>query len=413
MENLLKYLTEAFLSQTENYLLALFTLFIFSFILFYISRRYILKGLKYITKNTSTFWGRVLFAPNLLSQLSLMAPMILFHLGLGFVSGIPLQIGSILERMSLVALVLVSIKSLSILMWQFNEVYSQLDRSRNRPIKGIVQVLIILLYIAGAIVTISIIVNRSPLIFLSGLGAMTAVLLLVFRDTLLSLVAGVQLTTNNLVRVGDWIEMPQFSADGDVIDIALHSVKVQNWDRTITSIPTHKFLEHAFKNWRGMSDSGGRRIKRSLLIDISSIKFLNEEEIEKFKKFVSLKPYIEQKEAELKEYNAQFDPSLKVNARRLTNIGTFRAYINCYLKQHPQVHQDMIFMVRQLAPTDHGVPLEIYLFIKDIRWVHYEAAQSDIFDHLFAIISEFDLRIHQSPTGFDMRALADNQGFKK
>lgn len=385
-------------------LVALSALLLVSFLFFIISRHYILRGLKFLTKNTSTFWGQVIFAPNLLTRLSWFAPLVIFHLGLHLIVGMPEQMSTILSRLSLVSLFILTIKSASLLLWQFNEVYSRLDISKNKPIKGIVQVIILLLYLAAAIVTISIILDKSPLLFLSGLGAMTAVLLLVFRDTILSLVAGVQLTTNNLIRVGDWIEMPQFNADGEVIDIALHSVKVQNWDRTITNIPTHKFLEHAFKNWRGMEDSGGRRIKRSILVDISSIRFLQEDEIKKFKNFVALKDYIEKKELELKVYNAQFDPSLKVNARRLTNIGTFRAYIESYLKQHPKVHQQMTFIIRQLAPTEHGLPLEIYVFINDIRWANYEAAQSDIFDHLLAIISEFDLRVHQAPTGHDMRA---------
>lgn len=407
MEKLEIWLNEFVHLLQGHYLFALCTLLLVSFVFFTISRHYILRGLKFLTKNTSTFWGQVIFAPNLLTRLSWFAPLVIFHLGLHLIVGMPEQMNTILSRLSLVSLFILTIKSATLLLWQFNEVYSRLDISKNKPIKGIVQVIILLLYLAAAIVTISIILDKSPLLFLSGLGAMTAVLLLVFRDTILSLVAGVQLTTNNLIRVGDWIEMPQFNADGEVIDIALHSVKVQNWDRTITNIPTHKFLEHAFKNWRGMEDSGGRRIKRSILVDISSIRFLQEDEIKKFKNFVALKDYIEKKELELQVYNAQFDPSLKVNARRLTNIGTFRAYIESYLKQHPKVHQQMTFIIRQLAPTEHGLPLEIYVFINDIRWANYEAAQSDIFDHLLAIISEFDLRVHQSPTGHDMRAYVE------
>lgn len=412
MINLDKMIADFFHLIHSNYLFALCALCLISFLFFIISRHYILRGLKFLTKNVSTFWGQVIFAPDLLTRLSWFAPLVIFHLGLHLITGMPDQIYMILSRLSLISLFILSVKSSSLLLWQFNEVYSRLDISKNKPIKGIVQVMILLLYLAAAIVTISIILDKSPLLFLSGLGAMTAVLLLVFRDTILSLVAGVQLTTNSLIRVGDWIEMPQFNADGEVIDIALHSVKVQNWDKTITNIPTHKFLEHAFKNWRGMEDSGARRVKRSILIDTSSIRFLQAEEIDKFKNFVALKDYIEKKEIELKNYNAQFEPSLKVNARRLTNIGTFRAYIESYLKQHPKVHQQMTFIIRQLAPTEHGLPLEIYVFINDIRWANYEAAQSDIFDHLLAIISEFDLRIHQTPTGHDMRAYIPQNALK-
>lgn len=390
----------------NNYFASLIALLSVSFALFYISKHYILRILKLLTKNASTFWGQVIFAPRLLSQLSLIVPLIIFHMGVKVIEGIPEGLAVALERITLVSLVILTIQSISILLWKINEVYSSLEVARNRPIKGIIQVAIMLLYGAGAIITIATLMDRSPLLFLSGLGAMTAVLLLVFRDTILSLVAGVQLTTNNLIRVGDWIEMPQFNADGDVVDIALHSVKVQNWDKTITIIPTHKFLENSFKNWRGMQESGGRRVKRSILIDISTIRFLTEEEISKFKNFSLLQSYIDQKVTELNEYNAKFSPELQVNARRLTNVGTFRAYVANYLKQHPKVNQQMTFLVRQLAPTEHGLPIEIYIFINDVRWAHYEAAQADIFDHLLAIISEFGLRIHQTPTGHDIHALS-------
>lgn len=390
----------------QNYLLSLALLLSVSYALFYISKYYLLRVLKILTKNSSTFWGQVFFAPNLLSQLSWILPVIVFHLGIKIITGLPEGLSATLERLTLVCLIVLAVQTVTIFLWKINDVYSTLEVAKNRPIKGIIQVTIILLYGAGIIVAIATIVNRSPLLFLSGLGAMTAVLLLVFRDTILSLVAGVQLTTNNLIRVGDWIEMPQFNADGDVIDIALHSVKVQNWDKTITVIPTHKFLENSFKNWRGMQEAGGRRVKRSIQIDISTIRFLTEEEIAKFRNFSLLQDYIDHKVVELRNYNAQFDPKLQVNARRLTNVGTFRAYVTNYLKQHPRVNQEMTSLVRQLAPNEHGLPLEVYIFINDVRWAHYESAQADIFDHLLAIISEFGLRIHQSPTGHDVHALS-------
>lgn len=386
----------------QNYLVSLFALFCVCFVLYYISKHYILRILKSLTQNVSTFWGQVIFAPKLLSQLSLVVPVMVFHMGVKFIKALPEGPSIAIQRLTLTSLVVLAIYAISIFLTKINDVYSKLTIARNRPIKGLIQVAKILLYGAGAIMIVATIMDRSPLIFLSGLGAMTAVLLLVFRDTILSLVAGVQLTTNELIKVGDWIEMPQFNADGDVIDIALHSVKVQNWDKTITVIPTHKFLENSFKNWRGMQESGGRRIKRSLNIDISSIRFLNETEIEKFRNFVLLRDYIDQKVTELKEYNAKFDSELQVNARRLTNVGTFRAYVENYLQQHPKISKDMTFLVRQLAPTQHGLPIEIYTFVSDVRWAYYEKAQSDIFDHLFAIITEFGLRIHQTPTGHDL-----------
>ncbi len=393
----------------NNYFISLTFLIVICFALFYVSKHYILRLLKALTKNISTFWGRVLFAPELLSLLALITPVVVFHIGIRFIQNLPDTPALILQRLTLAILALMAVQSIAILLWKVNEVYASLQMARNRPIKGIIQVAIILLYGAGAIIAISILMDRSPLIFLSGLGAMTAVLLLVFRDTILSLVAGIQLTTNNLVKVGDWIEMPQFNADGDVIDIALHSVKVQNWDKTITVIPTHKFLENSFKNWRGMQESGGRRVKRSIFIDISTIRFLKDEEISKFSNFMLLNEYIVQKTTELKEHNAKFDSKFQVNARRLTNVGTLRMYINNYLKQHPHVNSQMTFLVRQLAPTEHGLPLEIYIFISDVRWAYYEAIQADIFDHLLAIIPEFGLRVHQAPTSYDIQKLAPIQ----
>lgn len=398
-------LDEIRLLAEKNYFLSLVALCFLSFLLYYINKHYILKIIKAVTKNITSIFGRVFFAPQLLTQLSLIVPFAVFHVGISLIPNVPEWLSTGLERLTLVSLILLVARSISITLWKTNEIYTALPASRNRPIKGIIQVAIILLYGIGFILVIATLTNRSPLIFLSGLGAMTAILLLIFRDTILSLVAGVQLTTNNLIQVGDWIEMPQFNADGDVIDIALHSVKVQNWDKTITIIPTHKFLENSFRNWRGMQESGGRRIKRSIFIDISSIRFLTSEEIDRFKHFLLLRDYIEIKTTELRDYNTKFDESLQINARKLTNIGTFRAYILNYLKQHPHVSQTMTQLVRQLAPNENGLPLEIYIFTNDIRWGNYEAIQSDIFDHLLAIISEFGLRVHQSPSSYDIQSL--------
>ena len=230
---------------------------------------------------------------------------------------------------------------------------------------------------------------------------------MVFRDTILSFVASLQIASNDMVRVGDWIEMPQFGADGDVVDIALHTVKVQNWDKTITTIPTHRLISDSFKNWRAMSESGGRRIKRALHLDMSSIRFLGDADIERFGKFVLLKDYISEKKAELEEYNKSVtdgDPNLVANARRLTNIGTFRMYVVQYLKANPKIHDNMTFLIRQLSPTANGLPLEIYVFSNDVNWVAYEGIQSDIFDHLLAIVPEFGLRVFQQPTGQDFQA---------
>ena len=246
--------------------------------------------------------------------------------------------------------------------------------------------------------------DRSPLLFLSGIGAMTAVLLLVFRDTILSLVASVQLTGNDMIHVGDWIEMPKYGADGDVIDIALHTVKVQNWDKTITTIPTHALISDAFKNWRGMSRSGGRRIKRSLHIDVASVRFLEDTEIERLSQWALLRDYLSGKRDELAQWNATEGRNAAVNAdiRRLTNLGTLRAYIEQYLRAHPKIHQGMTLLVRQLQPTDRGLPIELYCFTNTTEWNAYESIQADVFDHLFAILPELGLRAYQSPSGADI-----------
>ncbi|MCK0127109.1 mechanosensitive ion channel family protein [Erythrobacter sp. F6033] len=289
-----------------------------------------------------------------------------------------------------------------------NELYERMPRSKNKPIKGFVQVVKILVLCGAAIILISVLIDESPLLLLSGLGAITAVLLLVFKDTILSLVASVQLTTQDMLRVGDWITMPSMSADGDVIDISLHTVKVQNFDKTIVTIPTHRLVSDSYQNWRGMSESGGRRIKRSLAIDQNSIRFLSDDEVLDLKKFRILKPYLAGKRDEITEWNEaelSGEEAVPVNARRLTNIGTLRAYMAAYIRWHPQISDNFLIMVRQLPPGPQGVPLEIYCFTDTTAWEVYEGIQADIFDHLLAILSEFDLRIFQEPTGGDFAAL--------
>jgi len=290
-----------------------------------------------------------------------------------------------------------------------NEVYSRRPDAASRPIKGYVQVVKIALFFFAAILMIAVLMEQSPLLLLSGLGAMAAVLMLVFKDTILSLVASVQLTSNDMLRVGDWIEMPELNADGDVIDIALHTVKVQNWDKTVTTIPTHRLISESFKNWRAMFESGGRRIKRSLTIDQTSIRFLEPDEIARLKRFSLLSGYLERKEAEIAEWNAARPERMNdvVNARRITNIGTFRAYVTAYLKSRPDINQDMFLLVRQLAPSETGLPLEIYGFTASTAWAVYEDVQGDIFDHLIAILPEFGLRLFQQPAGSDLARLAE------
>jgi miniconductance mechanosensitive channel len=288
-------------------------------------------------------------------------------------------------------------------------IYKTTDMAERMYIRGYVQVLKIIVNFIGIIFIIGRISDQSPWKMLASMGALTAVLMLVFKDTILGFVASIQLTTNNMVRVGDWIEMPQYGADGDVLDIALTTVKVQNWDKTISTIPTYYLISNSFRNWRGMSESDGRRIKRAVNIDMSSIRFCDREMLARFAKIRYITEYIESKNKELADYNndQKINEDDLLNARRLTNIGTFRAYVVAYLQNHPMIHAaDMTFLVRQLATAEHGLPIEIYVFSKDKNWVNYEAIQSDIFDHILAILREFDLKVFQDPTGSDFQSLA-------
>jgi miniconductance mechanosensitive channel len=332
--------------------------------------------------------------------------------GLAYVPHVPEQILIFIHKMIGVAYIFLGIMIMTQTSRVVNEVYSRSELSKKRPIKGYLQGLLIVLYLLGSISMIAVLIDRSPWMLFSGLGAMTAVLLLVFKDSLLSLVAGVQLTANDLIRVGDWIEMPQFNTDGDVIEIALHNVKVQNWDRTITVIPAHKFLEHSFKNWRGMQESGGRRIKRSIHIDLNSIRFLTEADVQSFSHIKLIEGYLKGKVEEIAHFNKKLDQAsthIGANLRRLTNIGTFRAYVSQYLRNHPGINQELIFLIRHLDPGPEGLPLEIYVFTNDTRWTYYEGIQADIFDHLLAVMPEFGLRVFQRPSGRDfMHFLPDS-----
>ena len=282
--------------------------------------------------------------------------------------------------------------------------FSSLDAFKDKPLTSYFQLIRILFYIATAIFIFSILLGKSPLYFLSAFGAMTAILLLVFKDTILGLVASVQMSTNDMVRVGDWIEMPKFNADGDVIAINLNTVKVQNFDKTITTIPTYYFVTDSFKNWRGMIHSGGRRIKRSIFVDANSIRFVDPKTREEFKKIHLITDYLTKRQKEIETFNTTYnvDTSVLINGRRMTNIGVFRNYIELYLKSHPNISNEMTIMVRQMTSEDKGIPLEIYCFTDTTEWLDYESIQSDIFDHLFAAASYFNINLFQQPSGKDI-----------
>ncbi len=384
-------------------------------VLTYVLARYVAFPLvRRAAARTATRWDDVLRDRKLLNRLSWFAPLVVLRVGIDVVVSDPeldewLGLG---QRITDALLVLAGLLAFSALAAAVDRIYSTLEVALQRPIKGYLQIAMIILWVVGGIVIVARLADQSIGLFVGGLGALSAVVILVFRDTILSLVASVQLTGNDMLRVGDWIEMPAQNADGDVIEVALHTVKVQNWDKTITTIPTYQLISDSFKNWRGMAESGGRRIMRSLMIDMSTIRFLEADEVEHWVRFAPLADYMQSKRDEISQWNASVADggNLIGDPRRLTNIGTFRAYVIAYLQRHPQLATDtMTMLVRQLQPTPEGLPLEIYVFTTTTEWAAYEGIQADIFDHLLAIIGEFGLRVHQIPTGADIAAIAESR----
>ncbi len=355
---------------------------------------------KVVEKSGNT-WDDVFLKKGFFSRISIIVPA-----GVVYVAA-PLlpDIQSMLEHASLASMGLIGLVSVGALLDSIDVIYRSYEVSRNRPIRGYLQAVKIFLYCLGGIVIFATLVGQSPWKLLSGVGAMTAILLLVFKDTIMGFVASIQVNTNNMVSIGDWIEMPKYGADGDVMDIGINCVKVRNFDNTITTIPTYTLVSDSFRNWRGMQESGGRRIKRSIHIDMRSVCFCTDEMLERFSKFAFLSEYIEKKIEEIRIFNenSEFDLSSRVNGRRLTNLGTFRAYIKEYRKHHAKIHKEMTLLVRHLAPSENGLPIEIYVFTSDTRWSNYESIQADIFDHILAVIPEFDLRVFQSPSGHDFQ----------
>ncbi|WP_298187617.1 mechanosensitive ion channel domain-containing protein [uncultured Pseudomonas sp.] len=373
----------------------------------WVVKRILLRGLYRLLKATPIGQDGTLHNSRIIARLANIVPALIISAGIMLVPHLPEAAVAATRNVCSAFIVLTIALAISGVLTLLNSVYEKRPNAHLKPIKGYVQVVKILLFAVATILMIASLIDRSPLILLSGLGAMAAVLMLIFQDTLLSLVASVQISSSDMIRVGDWVEMPQLNADGDVIDIALHTVKVQNWDKTISTIPTKRFISDPFKNWRGMQECGGRRIKRSLLLDQTSIGFLSPEQIARLQRFLLLGKYLSNKQSELLSWNsALLDTSQEpANTRRITNIGTFRAYVEHYLRQHPGIHQEMTQLVRQLSPTANGLPLELYCFTNTTAWTRYEAIQSDLFDHLLAILPEFGLRVFQHPSGADMREL--------
>lgn len=371
-----------------------------------IAKRIILRLVKVAVKRTRIEWDDVLVQTGVFTRLSHLAPALVINT---FAPGVLGRSDVVLNGVNdAVSLYLVCIW-LGVLFAVLNAVQligQQKSRSKGVPIKGFIQAIKLVAVVVSLILILAILLDKSPIYLFSGLGALTAVLMFVFKDAILGFVAGIQLSANQMVRVGDWIEMPSAGTDGDVIDVSLTTVKVQNWDKTISTVPTYDLISKSFRNWRGMSETGGRRVKRSLNFDVTSIRFADEEQLERWSKIGHVKEHLARKKEEIDKDNEKLgnDANVLGNGRRLTNIGTFRAYCLHYLKTHKDVHQDLTLLVRQLQPTEHGLPLEVYFFVNNTAWAYYEGVQADIFDHLLAVAKVFDLKVYQQPSGADVIA---------
>lgn len=368
-------------------------------------RRILLRVVRGITRRTAWRWDDALFKRHTFLWLARMVPALIVQYGITLVPGVAAGVEQTVGNVMKALLVFFVVMAVAAALSAMEDLYRETPRGQQRSIKGMVQLIKIGLFIMAALVIITALTGQKIGLLLSGLGAMSAVLMLVFKDTILGFVAGVQLSSNDMLRVGDWIEMPQLNADGDVIDIALHTVKVRNWDKTITTIPSWRLISDSYKNWRGMQETGGRRIKRALHIDASSVRFLDADTLGRLAGLRLLADYLPTKQQEVAEWNQALGDAGEVsgNRRRLTNLGTFRAYVQAYLDTHPRIHHGLFCLVRQLASGAQGIPLELYCFTASVAWADYENAQGDIFEHLFAILPEFGLRLYQEPSGHDMQ----------
>ena len=372
-----------------------------SWLAYLVAKRVVSRAIRFLSSKTSSDWDNVLIEHKVFARLSNVVPALVAHVLAPVVfAGMESLVGFV-QGLAKVYLVVVVLFTLQALINGLQTIYQRYDISKRMPIKGLLQAAMLVASFVGGVFIISIVMGREVGTLMAGLGAMVMGFLFVFKDAIMGLVAGIQVATNDTVRKGDWIEMKDHGIDGDVIDVSLTTVKVQNFDKTVLSIPTSKLITDACRNWRGMKDSGGRRIKRPIRIDMRSIRFADEVLLGKFQRFELLGDYLQSKLDEVNAHNQRSNTDLSelVNGRRLTNIGTFRAYIMAFLKSHPQIRKDRTFLIRQLAPGDNGLPIEIYIFTDTTVWAEYEAIQADIFDHLLAVIPEFGLAPFQNSTG--------------
>lgn len=372
-----------------------------------IAKKFLLRGMKAVALKTRSRWDDVLVERQVFDRLSHLAPALVVYVAAPFLLGQGDDQAAVdyLRRVANVWMILAGARTLNALLDALVIIGLDKESTRTKPVRSYAQVAQLLVWVSAGILAVAVLMQKSPAVLLTGLGAMTAVLLLVFRDTILGFIASLRIEANEMLRVGDWVEMPKYGADGDVTEIGLHTVKIQNWDKTITTIPTHAFMSDSFKNWRGMTESGGRRIKRSLNLDMRTVRFLDESDVERLSRVKALRSYLEERTAEVEAWNQEHgvDQSMPVNGRRLTNLGTFRAYVESYLRQLGPIRDDMTFLVRQLAPTPEGIPLELYCFSGEQRWAQYEGIMGDIFDHLLSVLDEFGLKPFQQPSGEDFR----------
>ena len=409
LEQLEAWLLSLGLSETSAHhskvLISILGIVVLAVVANFIAKKIIVAILTMIVKRTKNTWDDYLIKRKVFHKLSHLAPalVIQFTIGIALYEYSP-NFSFVIERLTYVYIVVVWLLVINSLLNALHDIYLTFEMSKNRNIKGYIQLIKIIVFAIGAILIISILINKSPAKLLVGMGASAAIMTLVFKDTILGLVASIQASANNMVNPGDWIEMPARNADGSVLEITLNTVKVQNWDNTITTFPTYALVSESFINWKGMQESAGRRIKRTIFVDVRSVQFASVELLEKLKQIQILKPYLEEKIKEIKEYNEKIgaETDMPVNGRRLTNIGVFRKYLELYLADNPNVSKEATSMVRHLQPTEKGIPLEVYCFSSEKAWVKYEEVQADIFDHIFAIIPQFELRIFQSVSGNDL-----------
>ncbi|MDA3818007.1 MAG: mechanosensitive ion channel [Prolixibacteraceae bacterium] len=407
-EWLLKVSGKEDFSQLLSTIIMGVAILIVAFLFLYIARKIMQTVVHRMSKHTKTEWDDIFLKHNLFLAIAHFIPASIIYFSAYYANTFYPELYKFITGLSNLYFLFAAIYTFNAFLSSLNEIYNKsVSFAREKPITGFIQMMKIFAFFVAMLIVISILFNKELGNLLTGLGAMAAVLMLIFRDSILGFVAGFQISMNNMVKIGDWISMPQRGADGPVTEINLTTVKVENWDKTISNLPTYSLVSESFVNWKGMEESGGRRIMRSISIDMESIKFCDKQMLEKFEKFKLIKDYITTKQQEIEEFNAKMNltPDDYFNGRRQTNLGIFRKYLEAYLKNHPMIRNEMTFLIRHLQPTEKGIPVQIYVFSKDNRWANYEAIQADIFDHVIAVLPEFGLRIFQIPSGHDLRTL--------